>query len=120
MLLRAWCALINDALLMCVNDVKEGWFKGCEGAYSALSERERVVQTFRAEWSGCHVSMRERESTCICIDIKVLPAVRRVLEDRGILWILRLLSGRTYPAVPWVQTHHRCPVGRGEGGVKDH
>ncbi len=39
------------------------------------------------------------------------PAVRWVLVDRGILWVLRLLSGQTYPAVLSAQTHHRCPAG---------
>lgn len=47
----------------------------------------------------------------MCIKDVDLPAVRWVLADRGILWLLRLLSGQTCPAVLSVQTHHHCPVG---------
>jgi len=82
---------------------------------------ESYVHTHEATFNVTCLSrayrLRDRESTHAfrgCRFDVDLPAIRWVPVALGTLWVLRLLSGQTYPAVLLALTHHRCPVG-GQG-----
>lgn len=68
---------------------------------------------FNVTQQSCVWRITKRINMCVCLEDTDLdlPAAQWVLVDLGILWVLHLLSGQTYPAVLSVQIHRHYPVG---------